>query len=233
MTKPITAVAAMILDYTDDRVQWWLDDGFDLSGWVVSARFDQERTISFSGGTFAFIRADAFQKLGGYDEEGFMYGEEEDLAWRIWISGGHVATAPKARVHHRSEATVNPKGGDQITEFRTSERKRFYANRNHMLVLLKHSQHILLLTAGIFSGMLFIEGVFWLIKTRRWSRVRAASLDPLIDCWRLRGHVRAKRRQVQSFRRHGDWWMLRFFCWRSGRIGDLKKIFKLGLPKFN
>jgi GT2 family glycosyltransferase len=226
-----TAVAPMILDYPDDTVQWWLDDGFDFSGWMVAARFRRERTTTFSCGTFTFIRADAFHKLGGYDEEFFMYGEEEDLAWRIWIGGGKVAVAPNARLHHRGAAAVNPEGGEQITEFRTSKRKRFYANRNHLLVLLKHSQHILLLAALAFVGLLFLEGFFWLLLKRRWSLVRATSFEPLLSCWKLRGHVRAKRRQIQSFRRHGDWWMLRFFCWRFGRGGDLKKIFRFGLPK--
>ncbi len=51
-----TAVAPMILDYADDAVQWWLDDGFDFTGWIVNARFDRTRTTSFSGGTFAFAR---------------------------------------------------------------------------------------------------------------------------------------------------------------------------------
>jgi GT2 family glycosyltransferase len=226
-----TAIAPMILDYADDTVQWWLDDGFDFSGWIVSAKFRRERTSSFSGGTFAFIRADAFRKLGGYDEEFFMYGEEEDLAWRIWISGGSVATAPNARLHHRGAAAVNPQGGERITELRTSERTRFYANRNHLLVLLKHSQHILLLTAVAFAAMLLAEGVFWLVLKRDWRLARMTSWEPLAACWKLRGHVRIKRKQVQNFRRHGDWWMTRFFCWRLGRAGDLKKILKFGPPK--
>ena len=226
-----TAVAPMILDYTDETVQWWLDDGFDFSGWVVSARLDRDRVTSFSGGTFAFIRTDVFRNLGGYDEEFFMYGEEEDLTWRIWISGGNVVAAPDARVHHRGAVAVNPLGGEQITELRTSERKRFFANRNHLLVLLKHSQHILLLTLVVFVGVLFLESLFWLILKRRWSLVRATSLEPLQDCWRLRNHVFAKRRQVRGFRRRSDWWMLRFFCWRSGRIGDLKNVSRFGFPK--
>jgi GT2 family glycosyltransferase len=226
-----TAVAPMILDYADDTVQWWLDDGFDITGWIVNARFDRNRLISFSGGTFAFIRAEAFRKLGGYDEEFFMYGEEEDLTWKIRISGGSVTTAPNARLHHRGAAGVNSQGGEQITELRTSERKRFYANRNHLLVLLKHSQHILLLTAAAFVGMLFVEGVFWLLLKRRWSLMQVTAIEPVRDCWRLRNHVRAKRRQVQGFRQRGDGWMLRFFCWRLGRAGDLKKLFKFGAPK--
>jgi hypothetical protein len=226
-----TAIAPMILDYADDSAQWWCDDGFDFTGWMVAAKFRRERTKTFSGGTFTFIRADAFRKLGGYDEEFFMYGEEEDLAWRIWISGGNVIATPKARLHHRGAVAVNPQGGEQITEFRTSERKRFYANRNHLLVLLKNSQHILLLMALAFAAMLFLEGVFWLLLTRRWPVARATSLEPLAGCWKLRGHVRGKRRQVKIFRRRSDWWMLRFFCWRFGRWQDFKKILKFGRPK--
>ncbi len=225
------AVASMILDYADDTVQWWLDDGFDFSGWVVGARFDRTRTRCFCCSTFAFIRADAFRRLGGYDEEFFMYGEEEDLAWRIWISGGEVVAAANARLHHRGAVAVNPKGGEQILESRTSERKRYYANRNHLLVLLKYARHILLFTAAAFAVMLLCEGLFWLVLTRRWSMARAMSLEPVRDCWRLRGHVRARRKQAQGFRVHGDWWMLRFFCWRFGRSGELKNLLKFGLPK--
>lgn len=226
-----TAVASKILDYADDTVQWWLDDGFDLFGLGVVARPGSSSPTSFCASTFAFIRADAFKKLGCFDEEFFMYGEESDLAWGIWLSGGKVVAAPNARLHHRGEAAVNPCGGEQITEFRTSERKRFYANRNHLLVLLKNAQHVLLLTAVAFAGLLLLEGLFWLLIKRRWSLVRKTSWEPLVDCWRLRSHVRAKRREVQRIRRHGDWWMLRFFCWRLGRWQDLKKLFKLGLPK--
>lgn len=226
-----TAVAAKIFDYADDSVQWWLDDGFDVFGSVVNARPGTQRLTSFCASTFAFVRADAFWKLGGFDEAFFLYGEEADLAWRIWFSGGKVVAAPRARLHHRGEAAVNPKGGEQITEFRTSEKKRFYANRNHLLALLKNSQHILLLTALAFAGLLLVEGFFWLLIKRRWALLRTTSLEPLMACWRLRGHVSAQRRLARGFRQHSDWWMLRFFCWRLGRWPEFKKVFKFGLPK--
>jgi GT2 family glycosyltransferase len=228
-----TAVASKILDYSNDSVQWWLDDGFDIFGSIVNARPGAERQTSFCASTFAFVRADAFQRVGGFDEEFFLYGEESDLAWRIWISGGKVVAAPKARLHHRGEAAVNPKGGEKITEFRTSERKRFYANRNHMLALLQNTQHILLITVVVFAALLLLEGIFWMLIKGRWALMKTTCLEPLADCWRLRGHVRIKRRQVKWFRRHGDFWMLRFFCWRLGRWGDLKKLFKFGLPKIS
>jgi GT2 family glycosyltransferase len=225
------AVAAFIMDYADDAVQWWLDDGFDIFGLDVTAQPGTQRSTSFCASTFTFIRAESFHKLNGFDDEFFMYGEELDLAWRIWISGGTVAATHKARLHHRGEASINPKGGEKILEFHTSERKRFYANRNHLLVLLKNSQHILLLTALAFAGLILAEGLFWLLIKRRWSLLRTTSLEPFRDCWRLRDHVRAQRRKVRSFRRHSDWWMLRFLCCRLGRWPDFKKIFKFGLPK--
>ena len=228
-----TGVAALIMDYANDSVQWWLDDGFDIFGSVVNARPGTQRLSSFCASTFAFVRADAFLRLGGFDEEFFLYGEEADLAWRIWISGGKVVATPKARLHHRGEAAVNPKGGEQITEFRTSERKRFYANRNHMLALMQNSQHILLLAVVAFAALLFLEGFFWMLIKHRWALMKTTCLEPLADCWRLRGHIRTKRLEIKSFRRHSDWWMLRFFCWRLGRWADLKKVFKFGLPKIS
>lgn len=229
--KNATAVAMKILNYADDSIQWWRDDGFDIFGVVVKARASRQSTASFCASTFPFIRSDAFRKLDGFDEKLFMYGEEAELAWGIWVCGGKVVAAPNARLHHRGEAAVNPKGGEQITEFRTSARKRFYANRNHLLILLKFSQHILLLTAAAFVVLLMIEGLFWLSWTRRWSLARTTSLEPLQDCWRLRSHVQEQRQRVKKTRRHGDWWMLRFFCWRLGRWHQVEKLLKLGRPK--
>ena len=155
-----------------------------------------------------------------------------------------------AAVSRRIEARPSPQPGANPTangkpepkilfqKFFHSVGPRTYAsqvkelpNRNHLLVLLKHSRHILLLTAAAFVGMLFVEGVFWLLLKRRWSLMQATAIEPVCDCWRLRAHVRAKRRQVQEFRQRGDGWMLRFFCWRLGRAGDLKKLFKFGAPK--
>ena len=79
--------------------------------------------------------------------------------------------------------------------------------------------------------MLPLEGAFWPLLKRRWALVRATSLEPLRDCWRLRGHVRAKRQQVQDFGWRGDGWTPRFFYSWLGLAGDLKKLFKFGAPK--
>jgi hypothetical protein len=50
------------------------------------------------------------------------------------------------------------------------------------------------------------------------------------SCWKLRGHVLARRRFARTFRKRGDFWMLRFFSFRLNRWGELEKFFRLGPP---
>ena len=66
---------------------------------------------------------------------------------------------PSAKLHHRGAAQVNPAGGGATVEFRTSDTKRFYANRNGLLVLLKNAQHLLLLLVPLQLGLLAIEAL--------------------------------------------------------------------------
>jgi GT2 family glycosyltransferase len=192
---------------------------------------ESDPPFPISTGSFSFIRTDEFRRLGMYDETTFMYSEEFDLCWRILLSGGKIIRVPTARIHHRGEVAVNPAGGTKRVEFRTSERKRFYANRNHLLMLLKYPQHILFAMFCANVALQFVEAIFWLVTQRRWSLVRESFFRPLAECWRLRGHVATKRREMRAFRRHGDFWMLRHLSCRFGRWPEVRRIMKLGLPK--
>lgn len=41
-----------------------------------------------------------FWNVGGFDKAVFMYHEDVDLGWRIWLSGGEVHLCPKSIVYH-------------------------------------------------------------------------------------------------------------------------------------
>ncbi len=41
-----------------------------------------------------------FWNVGGFDKAIFMYHEDVDLGWRIWLSGGEVHLCPKSIVYH-------------------------------------------------------------------------------------------------------------------------------------
>ena len=65
----------------------------------------------------------------------------------------------------------------------------------------------------------------------RWSFVKRAYWEALVNCWRLRKHIRAERRRIQQFRRRGDLWMLRFLRWRLNRWDELQRLRQFGVPK--
>ena len=206
--------------------------GFDIFG-LVTARLPHEdtRPVFMPEGCSYLIRRAVFDQVGAFDKELFMFADELDLSWRIWLAGYTAVAVPAARLHHRGAANVNPKGEAAVVEFRTSDTKRFYANRNALLVLLKNAQNVLLLLVPLQLLLLTAEALAGAVLLRRWSFVRATFIAAVADCWRLRGHIRAERRRIRTFRRHGDWWMLRFLTWRLNRLEEVRRLLQFGLPK--
>jgi uncharacterized membrane protein YccC len=96
--------------------------------------------------------------------------------------------------------------------------------------LLKNGQHILLLPIIPLIALLFLESLVGCLILCRWSFVRASFWDALRDCWRLRGHIRERRRAVVKFRKRSDFWMLRFFRLKLNRWFEIKRLFQFGLP---
>lgn len=228
------AVAApLVMNYLDHTPQRDASRyGFDIFGLLCSPAISPpRREIFVAGGCALFIDAEWFQKLGGFDSTFFMYADEHDFCWRAWLAGAKVILAVSALAHHRSAASVNPAGSGEIVEVRTSDTKRFYANRNSLIVLLKNSQHLLLLLVPLQLLMLAAEASAMGLLTRRWSHVRRAYLAAVGDCWRLRKHIRAERRRLKGLRRRGDFWMLRFLRTSLNRLEEFQRLRRLGLPK--
>ena len=227
------SVGGTVLEYEDDTRQASSAHGFNLFGDGVAPRGNRAAEPLFVIACFQFIRRDVFQRIGMMDDQFFMYGEEMDLAWRIWISGEKLVPALQAKIHHRGAVGVNPTVGTQTVENRTSVQKRFLANRNRLLFIAKNCQHVLLLMLIPCATVVLIEGLLTWIMTRSGSLAKATSLAAIADFWRLRGHVREQRRRIAAFRRHGDLWMLRFYRLGFGRWEEVRKLIRLGFPKFN
>ena len=226
------AAAPLVVNYVDGALQSAGSGGFDIFGLLSSASGRLERRDIFvAEGCALLIEREWFAKLGGFDPRFFMYADEYDLCWRLWAASGRVILAPSARLHHRGAAAVNPRGGQDVLEARTSDTKRYYANRNNLVVLLKNSQHLLLLLVPLQLLLLTVEALFLWVWTGRWSHVRRAYAEALADCWRLRPHILAERRRLRSLRQHGDFWMLRFLRGRLNRWRELRRFRRFGLPK--
>jgi GT2 family glycosyltransferase len=226
------AASPLVLNYDDDSFQSMGAFGFDAFG-LSSTRLQASTTreVLMPEGCAYLIESKLFAELGGFDPEFFMFADEMDLSWRVWISGRRAMAIPSARLHHRRAAQVNPAGGGAAVEFRTSDSTRFYANRNCLLVLLKNARNLLLLLVPLQLLMLLGEAVVSLALVRRWSYVKRAYWDAVAGCWRLRKHILAERRRIRQFRRRGDLWMLRFVRWRLNRWYELQRLRQFGLPK--
>ena len=226
------AAAPLILNYDDDSFQSLGAFGFDLFGLASTRAYaTQTRQVLMPEGCAYLIQRELFQTLGRFDPEFFMFADEFDLSWRVWISGHLAVAVPSAKLHHRGAAQVNPAGGGAAVEFRTSDTKRFYANRNSLLVLLKNARHLLLLVVPLQLGLLVLEALASLALVRRWGFVKRAYWGAVVDCWRLRRHILNERRRVRQFRRRGDLWMLRFLRWRLNRWDEIQRLRRFGVPK--
>jgi GT2 family glycosyltransferase len=211
---------ALLLDYDSNNVQARGAAGFDIFGCMTNFREDEVVREPFAVATFFFVERDTFQKIGGFDEEFFLYNEEMDLSWRAWIAGNAVTMIDSARIHHQGVSS-----GDRSVENRTNEKKRFYANRNQILTLLKNSHGPLLVLVFTQTAMMAAEAIVGALLARSFSFVRWSLLKPIGDCWRLRGYLASERRKIRSYRRRGDFWMIRrFFTFRFGRWPDVKRL---------
>jgi len=226
------AASPLVMDYDDNTFQCIGSSGMDFFGLPDTSCALEQTTVRFSvTGSSFIIRAESFRRLGGFDTGHFMYAEETDLAWRIWLAGGKIIGVPSARLHHRGAAGVNQAGETKIIEARTSDTKRYLSNRNGILLLLKNSQHVLLLLLIPHLILLLVEASASLLLIRRWSHVRKAYLSAITDAFGMWRHVIAWRRKIVKLRRRGDFWMLRFLRFKPSRWDEVKKLLKLGPPK--
>jgi N-acetylglucosaminyl-diphospho-decaprenol L-rhamnosyltransferase len=74
------------------------------------AGFDHEsvRETEFLGGACLLVRREAFEAVGGFDEDFFMMSEEVDWCYRFRQAGWKVLFYPGAEVVHVLTASANP-----------------------------------------------------------------------------------------------------------------------------
>jgi GT2 family glycosyltransferase len=147
------------------------------------------RDTAAVSGAALLARRDAFIDLGGLCPFFFMYVDDTDLAWRMWLSGRRVRYCPEAIVVHDYE-------------FEKGAHKWFYLERNRVWALLSNLQlrtlvllgPVLLITEGVVVTRAISEG--WLReKTRAWASLVAQA--PHLIRWRRTVQM---KRNVSDYR---------------------------------
>jgi N-acetylglucosaminyl-diphospho-decaprenol L-rhamnosyltransferase len=68
---------------------------------------DMRQEVAWVSGAVLLIQKAAFAALGGFDENLFLYKEDEDLCLRLRRAGGHVIYEPAAVVRHQGSVVAN------------------------------------------------------------------------------------------------------------------------------
>jgi GT2 family glycosyltransferase len=221
-----------VMNWADDEYQWVYVHGYDLFG-LPSFRIPPSKTerLFMPPGCSYLIRRQLFHRIGEFDSWYFMYAEEFDLSWRVWIAGESSVIVPRARLHHRGAADVNPHGGERVVAYQTSESKRYYTNRNCLVSLLKNSENILLLLVPFQIVLLLLESVIALLLVRRWSFIRRSYFGAIQDALNHWDEIRKSRTSLADIRQRSDFAMLQFLRFRMNRWDELMQTVRMGIPK--
>lgn len=165
---------------------------------VDTGQFDSAEFILAGKSASCMIRKDVIDKVGDFDEDFGILGEETDLSWRVWLGGYTVVFQPNATGYHAFNTRFKP-----AKDYYTSSRVHFNGCRNYITMLIKNLEvrnlwkilpvHCLiwftaslamLFTGKVRQGVNLLKGLAYV-------------------CWNL-GPILEKRRKVQSRRVKSD-----------------------------
>lgn len=159
---------------------------------------DEPFEVNGLHGAAFVIRKALLERLGGWDESGFLYFEDVELSWLLRIAGSEIWCVPRSTVVHDYHLSMFP-------------HKLFLLERNRRKMLLADLRGrtrvaispLLALTELMMWGYCLIRGrKFLSAKRRSYGWVRAN-----------RARLAQRREQVDSIRRRSDWQVLRGLRW--------------------
>ena len=114
-------------------------------------QFDKVENIFNAKGAATMIKSCIFKELGMYDDTYFMYLEETDFCWRVWLSGHRVVFAPRSIVWH---AYATPLKDEK--KYYLNYIVRYYGCRNYLITVFKNAGFFNLLKMLFFQIPSFI-----------------------------------------------------------------------------
>jgi GT2 family glycosyltransferase len=193
--------------------------GLDIFGCATTFKRGHTLDDLFAFGCLYFMEKDLFFQIGGFDEEFFMYGEEVDLSWRAKIAGAQIQVVKRAKIHHAT-------AGFRDNKAQLNGQRRFYANRNQLVLILKNSDSFLSILAFTYICLIAAEAFAGALIGRCPSFIWWSVIKPVADCFRLRRHIGEERDKVSLYRQLGDYDIFRHYLkFGFGHWVDVKRFF--------
>ncbi|MFZ1572051.1 MAG: glycosyltransferase family 2 protein, partial [Candidatus Kapaibacterium sp.] len=101
--------------------------------------FEDESVVDSVSGCFVFCKGDVLKKLGGFDEDFFMYGEDLDLCFRAQKYGKVYYTPSTSIIHIKGESTKRSSLDKLFVFYNAMEifTRKHYGKNKLLLQLLK------------------------------------------------------------------------------------------------
>lgn len=145
--------------------------------------------IFYPSGAAVLFKADVLRTVGLFDEEFWMYAEDQDIGWRIWLAGFRCVLAPASVVYHKYE-------------FGRSIEKYYWMDRNRVLVVLKNYKLLTILL--IMPAFVIMEFglIYFSLKNGSWQQKKAVYRYFLkASTWK---YLSTARKKTQSIRKVSD-----------------------------
>jgi GT2 family glycosyltransferase len=143
-------------------------------------------------GCVLLVRARAFDEVGGFDPAYFLYYEDLDLCWRLWLAGHRVVYEPAAVAYHRPAADT------------TGVLRHDHDHRNRLRTLVKNCGAATLLEIALPVAWFEVSCLAALAARGRPSpfawrlRAQLATIARLGSALRLRRSIQRARRTPES-----------------------------------
>ncbi len=128
--------------------------------------FSRPSECLFPSGAACVIKKEAYLRVGGFDKSFFMYHEDVDLGWRLWLYGYRVLYIPQSVVYHAFGGTTKKVGGNTF--------KREYGLQHAIRSLIKNYEtKNLLKSLAMMSSIgikdLLFKGQGAFVKAMSWN----------------------------------------------------------------
>lgn len=143
----------------------------------------------YASGCSLIIKKEVLDKIGGYDEEYYMYHDDVELGWRARLAGYQIVLAPESVIYHKYE-------------FSRSIRMFYYMERNRYLVMFSFYR---LRTIAVIFPMIVLMDIgttVYSILNRRF-KIKFSTWRYFFRhaSWQ---HIAETRRRVKTFRKIKD-----------------------------
>ena len=155
------------------------------------------RVSGLHGAAF-LVRRELLERIGGWDESGFLYHEDVELSWMLRLAGREICCVPASTVRHDYHLTMFP-------------HKLFLLERNRWRMLLSNLRGRTRLALAPLLAL--TELMIWGYCLLRGPKFMRAKLDSYAWIHRNAERIRHRRREVEPLRRTSDWGVLRRLHW--------------------